>query len=146
MLAAFNFSIKAPGFPAPVVITFTPSSIQTFICCSTSGRKSIKLTPNGLEVISLAFLICCLKSSGSIPPPAIIPRPPSLETAPANSPPDTQAIAPWNIGYLIPNNSHILLFFIKVSSIYLKFISPYIKIPLGRYAYTIHLSAASFQI
>ena len=76
------------------MITFTPSSIQTFICCSTSGRRSIKLTPNGLEVISLAFLICCLKSSGSIPPPAMIPRPPSLETAPANSPPDTQAIAP----------------------------------------------------
>ena len=54
-----------------------------------------------------------LKSSGSIPPPAIIPSPPSLETAPANSPPETQAIAPWNIGYLIPNISQILLFFIK---------------------------------
>ena len=83
------------------------------ICSSTSAIISIKFTPNGLEVIALAFLISCLKISQGIPPPAMIPRPPSLETCPARLPLAIHAIAPCMIGYLIPSSLQISLLLIN---------------------------------
>ena len=83
-----------PGLPAPVVTTFTPSSMTKSTISSTNGDKSIILTPKGLSVIFLTLSILALTTSfGALPPP-IIPKPPALETAPAKSPSATHAIPP----------------------------------------------------
>ena len=68
------------------------------------------LTPNGLEVSSLHFLISAFNSSLLSPPPAIIPNPPAFETAAANVASAILAIAPHIIGYFIPNNFSIFIF------------------------------------
>jgi len=67
-------------------------------------------TPKGLSVSSLHFLISSLTISAGALPAAIIPRPPALETADARLASAIHAIAPWKIGYLIPNISQILDF------------------------------------
>ena len=92
--AAFHASIYFPGFPAPVVITLTPSSITIFASSSAFSDKSIMFTPKGLSVISFVFLISFLICSARAFAPAIIPRPPALDTAAANELSDTHAIAP----------------------------------------------------
>ena len=116
--ASWKRSIYLPGFPAPVVTTFTPSSITRSTISSTNGDKSIILTPNGLSVICFTLSILAFTTSlGALPPP-IIPSPPAFETAPAKSPSATQAIPPWKIGYLIPNSSVIRDFIFHLFSIF----------------------------
>ena len=92
--AAWRRSIYFPGFPAPVVTTFTPSSMTKSTMSSAKGDKSMILTPKGLSVIDLTLSMLALTTSlGAFPPP-MIPRPPALDTAPAKSPSATQAIPP----------------------------------------------------
>ncbi len=96
--AACRRSMYLPGFPAPVVTTFTPSSIAKSTISSANGDKSMMFTPNGLSVIDLTLSMLALTTSlGAFPPP-IIPKPPAFDTAPAKSPSATQAIPPWRIG------------------------------------------------
>ena len=86
------------GFPAPVVTTFTPSSMTRSTMSSAKGERSIMLTPKGRSVKDLILSILAFTTSlGAFPPP-MIPRPPAFETAPAKSPSATQAIPPWKIG------------------------------------------------
>ena len=81
--ACFHISMNFPGFPAPVVTIFTPSSTTTFATSGAFGFKSITLTPNGLSVSSFVFLICSLTTSGGALAAPISPIPPASETAAA---------------------------------------------------------------
>ena len=101
--ASLNIVIYGPGLPAPAVTTFTPSSTMTLAKSSQCGFISIKLTPKGLSVSSLHFLISLFKRSASQPPEPIIPSPPAFETAAASSAKEMFAIPPWIIGYFIFN-------------------------------------------
>ena len=68
------------------------------------GAISIKLTPKGLSVNCLHARISLRVHSASRPPKAITPVAPALATAATSVDSDTQAIAPWIIGYSIFNS------------------------------------------
>ena len=72
------------GVPAPVVTIPTPSSIITSIISFILCIINIKFTANGLSVYFLQLTISSLNCSGLIPPDAIIPSPPALDTADAS--------------------------------------------------------------
>ena len=57
--------------------------------------------------------MCCFNTSGYMDPAPIIPRPPALLTALANSHPLHQTIPAWMMGYWILN-SWVIRFCIKV--------------------------------
>ena len=68
------------------------------------------LTANGLSVKPFVFLISSRSSLavGKVSE-EIMPRPPALETAATSSARDSQSIAPWIIGYSMPNISLTLV-------------------------------------
>ena len=83
-----------PGFPAPVVITLTPSSIAISASSSALSDKSIIFNPNGLSVNFFVFLISSRIWLAGALAPAIIPNPPAFETAAAKLLSETQAMPP----------------------------------------------------
>ena len=105
--ASSHLCIYLPGLPAPVVITFMPSSITTWTASSTNGLISIIFTPKGLSVSSLHFLISARSCSPFEFIAAIRPRPPAFETPAAREASATQAIPPWKIGNSRPSDLSI---------------------------------------
>ena len=67
-------------------------SIIVCTCSSILGYNKGRFTAKGLSVASLHFKICSRKISGYIDPAPIIPKPPALLTADANSHPLHQII------------------------------------------------------
>ena len=93
--ASFQAGMYLPGLPAPVVTTWTPSSMMIFAISSAQGFMSIRFTPKGLPVKLLQMRICSRsKSAFSMPPVAMTPRAPALEQAAANSPVAILAMPP----------------------------------------------------
>ena len=58
ILAAFHAGMYLPGLPAPVVTTWTPSSMMIWAISSAQGFISIRFTPKGLSVRLLQIRIC----------------------------------------------------------------------------------------
>ena len=110
--AFFHISIYFPGFPAPVVTTFTLCFATTFAISSACGFISIIFTPKGLSVNVFALIIWSSTHLASAPPAPIIPSPPALDTAAARLASATQAMPPWIIGYSISKISVKAVFII----------------------------------
>ena len=89
-----QFLMYLEGSPAPVTTTGTFSSTTTCATSSAKGESSITFTPKGLSVISRIFWISARSCSPLEFMPAMMPRPPALETAPASDASDTQAMPP----------------------------------------------------
>ena len=94
MPASFQAGMYLPGLPAPVVTTFTPSSMTTLAISSTEGFISIRLTPKGLSVRALQRRMFSRRLSAFMPPEPMRPRAPALDTAAANSPVAMLAMPP----------------------------------------------------
>ena len=105
MPAAFHIAMYFPGFPAPVVTIFTPSSTTILANSSACGCISMMLTPKGWSVSARQWRMFSLRASASIPPEPIRPSAPALEQAAANSPVAILAIPPWIMGYFVPKIS-----------------------------------------
>ena len=108
MPCSFRNGVHFLGLPAEVKTIFTPSSTIRFIRFSISGYIKGTLTPKGLSVAVRHFRICSRNTSGCMEPAPNNPSPPALLTAEASRQPLHQTIPPCIIGYLIPNNLHIL--------------------------------------
>ena len=91
---SFQAGTYLPGLPAPVVTTWTPSSMMTRAISSAQGFISIRFTPKGLSVSSLARRISWRRRWPSQAPVAIMPSAPALEQAAANSPVAMLAMPP----------------------------------------------------
>jgi hypothetical protein len=82
------------GRPAPVVTTGTFSSETVAATSSANGLISMMLTPKGLSVNCLHFLISFLRYSALAFIADIMPNPPAFETAPASEASETHAMPP----------------------------------------------------
>ena len=103
--ASWSGLIYGTGLPAPSVTNAGFSSIIISTNSSLLGAINMRLTPKGLSVNSLHARISLRVHSASRPPRAITPVAPALATAATNLCSDTQAIAPWIIGYSICKSS-----------------------------------------
>ena len=101
MPASCNGLIYGTGLPAPSVTNAGFSSMIISTNSSLLGAINMRLTPKGLSVKSLQARISLRVHSASRPPRAITPVAPALATAATSLCSDTQAIAPWMIGYSI---------------------------------------------
>ena len=77
------------------------------------GFISIRFTPKGLSVLSLAVRISRRRASASMPPEPTRPMAPALETAAAKAPVAMLAMPPWIKGNSVPR---ISLSFFMVNS------------------------------
>ena len=110
--AFFHSSMNFPGFPAPVVTAFTPSSTTIFATSSALGLSSMIFTPKGLSVSSLHLRISSRTTSGGAEAAPMMPKPPAFDTAAASLCSATQAIPPWKTGYSICRSSVIFVFIV----------------------------------
>ena len=105
MPASFQAGTNWPGTPAPVVTTFTPSSMTTWAISAAAGFISMMFTPKGFSVRDLQVRMCSRSSSAVMPPAPMRPSAPALDTAAANSPVAMLAMPPWIMGNSVPRIS-----------------------------------------